>query len=70
MRLLAADSWVHPVVADRGLVVVPLQSVGIPAEGRRDMVQILKAGSLAARQEDNPVAPEGNPVLFHSLLAD
>ena len=52
------------------LVVVPLQPVGIPAEGRRDMVQILKAGSLAARQEDNPVAPEGNPVLFHSLLAD
>ena len=57
-------------MVDKVLVVVPLQPVGIPAEGRRDMVQILKAGSLAARQEDNPVAPEGNPVLFHSLLAD
>ena len=50
--------------------MVPLQPVGIPAEGRRDMAQILKADSLAERQEDNPVASEGNPVLLHSLLAD
>ena len=70
MRPLAADNWAHFVVADTELVVVQLQPVGIPAEGLRDMVQILQADSLAERQEDNPVASEGKSVLFHSLLAD
>ena len=70
MRPLAVDNWAHFVVADRELVVVQLQLVGIPAVGLRDMVQILQADSLAERQEDNPVASGGKPVLLHSLPAD
>ena len=68
MRLLAADSWVRPVVEDRVLVVVSLQPVGMPAEGRRDMVQTRQADSLVEWQEDSP--PEGKLLSFHSLLAD